>query len=84
MSIAQKIHARGKAEGLAIGRAEGQAIARAEGLAIGKAKGKMQLLQSLMGLPVSPDAELAGLSVPEIESRFTELEHRYKTEFRRP
>ncbi|MEN3942851.1 Rpn family recombination-promoting nuclease/putative transposase [Prosthecobacter sp. SYSU 5D2] len=63
MSIAQKLHSRGKAEG--------------------KAEGKLQLLQTLMGLPVSTDAELAGLSTSELESRFEELEQRYKTEFKR-
>ena len=59
------------------------ANARAEGRVRGEAEGKLKLIQALLGLPVSADADLAELSLAEMESRLAELEQRHQAEVKR-
>jgi hypothetical protein len=64
--------------------AQSIAKARAEGEAIGEAQGALKLIQELLGLPVPTDADLADLSLAEMESRLVGLIQRHQTEFKRP
>ncbi|MFN0075701.1 MAG: Rpn family recombination-promoting nuclease/putative transposase [Prosthecobacter sp.] len=82
MSTAQKLIAQGKAEGEASGEARGRQEGRLEGEMVGLWLGKVQVLQELMGLPVTPREELADLAVAELESRFQELQRRYESQFK--
>jgi hypothetical protein len=42
MTMAEQLHALGRAEGEALGRAEGEALGRAEGEALGRAEGEVK------------------------------------------
>ena len=68
------------AECLALGKAEGEA----RGEARGDARGKLQLLQRLMDLEVSPTVDLNKLPVAKIEAQFRKLEKLYAKRFKRP
>lgn len=43
----------------------------------GKVEGKIQLLQDLLGLPVTPDAELEVLGAEQLEALLLDLRHRF-------
>ncbi|HYF34582.1 MAG TPA: hypothetical protein VD994_04770, partial [Prosthecobacter sp.] len=70
MTIAQQLQARGKAEGKAEGEARGTVI------------GKLQLLQEMMGLPVSGAEEFKDVDVAEIGDRFEALQREYHARYR--
>ena len=74
MSTAEKLIARGKAEGEAKGKAEG----KAEGVWIGK----VQLLEEMLGTAQSSVEKLASLSMEDLESRFQELQKLYQAKFK--
>ncbi len=67
MTIAAALIAKGKAEG----KAEGSLI------------GKLTLLQSLMDMPFSTEAELESFDTTELEHLYLALERRYKETFKR-
>lgn len=66
MTAADKLRAEGRLEG----RQEGERI------------GKLQLLEQLMGAPISPSENLAGLSLAELKGRFADLHLRYEARFK--
>ena len=74
MSIAEQLRAEGEARGEARGEAKGRAV----GLWIGK----IQVLQDLMGLPVSAHDELAELAIAELEVRYNDLHHAYNMRYK--
>ena len=49
---------------------------RAEGRAEGKAQGHIQLLQELLGIPVSSDAELDQIDAGQLQALLKELRQR--------
>lgn len=71
MSLAEKLIARGEARGVTRGKAEGAWI------------GKIQLLEKMMGAESTPSQELEGLGLVELEDRFTALEQKYASQFKR-
>jgi hypothetical protein len=46
--------------------------------------GKLQLLEQLMGGPVTPQDALRGLSLEELEERYRDCQARYDNQFKRP
>ena len=58
-----------KAWELAVSRREGRQEGRKEGLDMGRKYGKLQALESLLGLPETPIEALAALSPKEIDQR---------------
>ncbi len=74
MTTAQMLRQEGHQEGRQEGRQEGQA----RGLWVGK----LQLLQELMGLPVSSQGELDALSLEDLRATFSELEQAYGRQFK--
>jgi hypothetical protein len=71
MSLAEKLIARGEARGVTRGKAEGAWI------------GKIQLLEQMLGGECTPLKILEGLGLPELEERFTTLEQKYASQFKR-
>jgi predicted transposase/invertase (TIGR01784 family) len=71
MSVAEKLKSEGRDEGLSQGRSEGRQI------------GKIQLLQSLLDLPVSSDETLAALPTEELDSMQQRLLAKYDQRFKR-
>lgn len=71
MSIAQQLIAEGKAEG------------KAEGEERGAARGKLQFLQQIMEQPVSSTAELAEVSLEDLQRRFETLQAEYGKRFKK-
>lgn len=59
-------------------RAEG----RAEGRSLGLWVGKIQVLQDLMGLKVTPHDDLAKLGNAKLEEVFNELHRQYNVRFK--
>lgn len=70
MSVAEKLIAKGRAEGEARGEAKGSWI------------GKLQLLEEMMGGPVTPTEGLRALSFEELESRYRACQQRYDSRFK--
>lgn len=75
MSVAEQLIAQGKAEGISQGLSQG--ISR------GKMEGKLQLLEELMGMPVSSSEDLAELGLEALQSRFQALQMEYETRFKK-
>ena len=63
--------------------AKGKAEGKAEGTASGMWIGKLQLLQSLMEVPVTPAEDLELLSTQELMTRFHALQGEYDRRFKR-
>ena len=59
-------------------REEGLAEGRAEGRAEGEAKGRVKLLQQLVGVDVSSDEALSGLSIEELSALEGDLQRRLR------
>ncbi len=83
MSVAEKLIAKGRAEGLAEGRAEGLAEGRAEGETRGALIGNVRLWEKMMGLDVTSEKVFEKLGVEELEELLRKLEERYEAEFGR-
>jgi len=75
MSVAEKLIAQGRAEGLAIGRAEGREAL----LWIGR----IQQLEELLDLPVSSVDSLAALSFEERKAMYERLHGEHGLRFKR-
>jgi hypothetical protein len=71
MSVADQLIAKGRADGEARGEARGKVI------------GQLTLLQKMMGLPGTPEGELAALSLEQLQARLADLEGQYHSEFKR-
>lgn len=56
----------------------------AKGQAFGLVMGKLQMLEQLMGGPVTPQDALQGLSLEELEERYRDCQARYDSQFKRP
>jgi len=84
MTTYEKILAQGRAEGEVRGVAKGKAEGRAEGRAEGSVTGKIQLMEQLLGLPVSSEESLSGQGAQALQRRFEELESLYKAKFKSP
>lgn len=78
MTIAQQLISKGEARGEAKGEAKG----KAEGEARGKVIGKLQMLQEMMGLPVSESEELESLGVEALQGRFEALQAEYRARYK--
>ena len=63
---------------------EGKALGHVEGEAMGKWIGRLQVLEELSGLPVTPEEELRDLSPAELENRFRERQRHYESRFKGP
>ncbi len=74
MSVAEKLIAKGRADGEARGEARGEAK--------GSWIGKLQLLEEMMGGPVTPAEALRALSFEELEARYRECQQRYDARFK--
>ena len=74
MSVAEKLIARGEARGEARGRADGEAT--------GQWIGRLQLLEEMMGTPVTPGEVLRALSLEELELRYRACQQRYSERFK--
>ena len=70
MSVAEKLKAEGRVEGLEKGRVEGLWI------------GKIQTLEEFLGLPVSPRESLETLDIEAIEARCEKLRRDYEARFK--
>ena len=68
MTLAQKLSAEG----------------RNEGIAIGEARAKVRLLEKILQEPATSDDVLATLSLDELEQRFAALDAEYKCTFQEP
>lgn len=64
----------GKAEGIIEGKQEG----KIEGKVEGRIEGKIQLLQDLMGVPVSSDSDLERLSAEQLQTMLADLRARFE------
>ncbi len=71
MSTAQKLRQEGRQEGNQEGRQEGVWI------------GKIQMLEEMLGVPVSRVEDFAGLTTAKLQSRFTALQEEYAARFKR-
>ncbi|MFN0075702.1 MAG: hypothetical protein ACKVY0_04425 [Prosthecobacter sp.] len=78
MATIRELIAQGKAEG----KAEGEAEGFLEGYPIGLWMGRLQAVQELMSLPVTPESELADMTAAELEQRFLALQRRYESQFK--
>ena len=78
MSTAEYLIAQGRKEGLLKGRQEGRQEGEMHGLWVGK----LQVLQELMGLPVSDRADLSDLTATDLEQRFCQLQKDYAVRFK--
>lgn len=63
-------------------RAEGRQEGRLEGRNHGEWCGQLKLLQRIMGLPVTPDAELIQLDAESVKEQFQALEREYDSKFK--
>lgn len=78
MTLAQKLRNEGRNEGRAEGRVEG----RVEGRDWGAWIGKIQLLEQLLGLPVTDVSAFEGQEKAQMEARFSDLERQYNSRFK--
>jgi hypothetical protein len=75
-SLVDRLYRQGHSEGHIMGLTEGKAEGLANGTEIGIIIGRIQLLQQLLGLEVSPSNELLQLDIPQINLIATSLEQR--------
>jgi predicted transposase YdaD len=75
MSVAEKLKAEGRMEGISQGRVEG----RAEGLWIGK----IQTLEEFLEQQMTPRETLEAMTLAELEARHQDLHHQYELRFKR-
>jgi len=76
----------GEARGRVAGRAEGEALGRSAGLAEGEAVGRtagvligrITFLEEVLGLPLTPESELADRSLPELRAIAADLHERFR------
>ena len=78
MSTAQKLINQGREEGLERGLEQGLERGRERGLWIGK----LQMLEELMSLPVTPTSLLNDLPLEELKARFEVLQRQYSERFK--
>lgn len=62
--------------------AEGEARGKAEGKTRGLWTGRLQVLEQLLGVPMTPETELDSVSVEEIERRFHARQAEYDAKFK--
>jgi predicted transposase YdaD len=79
MTALEKLREDGIKEGIQKGRQEGRQEGREEGLWIGK----IQMLEEMLGLDATTAVELESLPLPQLESRFRDLEARYARHFKK-
>ena len=60
-----------------IARSEGKTEGKSEGRSEGRSEGKVQLLQDLLGLPVTSDADFEQMTKQQIEELLIELRQRF-------
>ena len=60
------------------GREEGREEGREAGLERGKLAGKVQMLEELLGVPPTPDAELESADLAALTARLAELQQRLR------
>ena len=75
MSVAEKLKAEGRLQGISQGISQG----REEGLWIGK----IQTLEEFLEKPQSPRAVLETLPLPELEAAYVALHQEYEIRFKR-
>lgn len=75
MSVAEKLKAEGRLEGLEQGRVEG----RVEGLLIGG----IQAFEEFLGKPRTPSEALEALPLPDLDALHQKLRREYEERFKR-
>ena len=79
MSVAEKLIAQGREEGISQGISQGISRGRESGLWIGR----IQLLEEFLDLPVSSGESLAALSLEELKAMQEQLHGGYELRFKR-
>lgn len=79
MSVAEKLIAQGREEGISQGISQGISRGRESGLWIGR----IQLLEEFLDLPVSSGEALAALSLEELKAMQEQLHGEYELRFKR-
>lgn len=75
MSVAEKLIAQGRVEGISQGISQG--------LSKGVWIGRIQLLQDFLGEPIRPHDELESLEIQDLEALHANLHHEYEVRFKR-
>jgi predicted transposase YdaD len=68
----------GREEGWREGKIEGKTEGKIEGFEVGKLAGEIQVLENLLGEPVSADSELFSLAASFLSERRNELQARMR------
>ncbi len=77
-SLADRLLSQGRDEGKVEGKIEGKVEGEKEGIKKGKLTGKVQLLQELLGEPVSTDEELETKSPSDLQKWVSDLQKRLR------
>jgi flagellar biosynthesis/type III secretory pathway protein FliH len=83
MSVAEKLIAQGREEGISQGISQGREAGREEGREEGSWIGRIQLLEEFLELPPRSGESLAALSLEELRALHERLHQEYELRFKR-
>jgi predicted transposase/invertase (TIGR01784 family) len=82
MSVAEKLLAKGRVEGIEKGRVEGIEKGRSQGRTEGYWLGRIQSLEEFLDLPQSSQEVLNAMNLAELEARHQQLHREYQRRFK--
>jgi flagellar biosynthesis/type III secretory pathway protein FliH len=87
MSVAEKLIAQGREEGISQGISQGREEGISQGISRGRESGlwigRIQLLEEFLDLPISSGEALAALSLEELKAMQEQLHGEYELRFKR-